>query len=1422
MINEGGALKWNSNKGLYGRAFDATAGGTIDLSSGGTAWFSVIARFDDGIDGAGTRHLFFCGDGSSNNGFGVEYSSSGQISARITGNFGATSTNAIVVGDGTNPGETALIVGRITYGGTTAGETTTVDLWLNPSDFSTTAALGTPDATNSVDGADLGDHNFGNNTDTYLRYPIGGFLDEIRLGITLDDVTPIPFSIDPIPNQGNVSGDAGEISVPFSNSIGYGATQILSASATSSDETIIAAPTVTMNAEQTGGEITFTPTNTDYGTVTITLTLQDDGGTANGRVDTKTESFDITITDPALPQFGVISDKSIFVNSGVNTVLIPGLNGGSNASTDISITATSSDNSIVEVTGTDYNSNNTFAELNIQEKGVQGTATITITVSDADGSVESTFDVTVVPYTTHGFNFTIHDVAFWQEYNVLNSPYVVKEIWNKAEVPLKDEYNWDDVVMQTSTLGDPDDNRTYTFGTAMVKGYIQAPETGNYIFSSTTPGGDHVLFLSSDATYENAEIITAKADSKFSNVGTQVDKTTLSDYIHLEAGEIYAFYGMTYYVFSPGLTIEWETPSGTKEIIPAANGYYLYDTEKPTAPQALNLESYSSSKIIFNWSQSTDNETLAGYNLYVNGELWNAELLQDTSLILEDLDPDTRYSLTVTAQDEAGNESSLSDVLNVTTYPEDNTPPNAPENITAVTTAPMALEIAWDKAVDETGIYGYNVYVDGVLFNTDAVVLDNSLVISVLDPETSYDIEVEAIDAGENVTKSAPVPFTTSVFDPLAENLGVKTGRLSIDLESIGAFDGFGMNQSDVSGQITRDLLKELNPTLLRWGTITVNYWGFDEYSGTSTYTIADFFSFAVDTLEAQVSFTFGVNEETDWIKDPNTFLTFMEYIGGDETTTGGAIRIAEGYTEPFLPRLKYLMLEFGNETWGKTDHGVTPELDSEAKYAQWAMEMEDLIKTSPYYQENADKIDFVYSGRNAERERSFGVNERIYAEADTAHLDVMGISGYLHDNVGDGGEINTTGDAYFRNLTECVHAKVEGLRDYHLVEQINNTGEVKKIYFYEGDASRQDYNGRLGQAVSYFDMGLATIPYGSVYPALFALTGGQWAMVSVPEDYKRLPKFIGGNFINNFARGQLLRSHYETDDIIYDHEDKVVDLDPVGHSVFANDTIYSIVLLSRDYENDQYVQIDIPDGFTFEASTLGSYQFTGDAAPSRDSRVDTLEMNMLEDGMLVKVPKYSIVALQFKGEDLGFDKPLGYVDYVKQEGVTLSAPSTEFTSDMSSLLVEADITPEDALGENVYWSVSSEDDVNVEFIDYGSSMRIRSTDKEGTFTVRGTSLDDPAIYDELEFTSVITSINDIADEDLEIFPNPVSDVLNIKSKDGTIDQVNVFNMQGNLVLSATVTGNEEQINMSGLKEGSYIIELKGENKNARFIVIKK
>ena len=44
-----------------------------------------------------------------------------------------------------------------------------------------------------------------------------------------------------------------------------------------------------------GATLTFTPAANAFGTVTITVTLQDDGGTANSGVDTVVRTFTITV-----------------------------------------------------------------------------------------------------------------------------------------------------------------------------------------------------------------------------------------------------------------------------------------------------------------------------------------------------------------------------------------------------------------------------------------------------------------------------------------------------------------------------------------------------------------------------------------------------------------------------------------------------------------------------------------------------------------------------------------------------------------------------------------------------------------------------------------------------------------------------------------------------------------------------------------------------------------------------------------------------------------------------------------------------------------------------------------------------------------------------------------------------------------------
>ncbi|MFW5894240.1 MAG: PEP-CTERM sorting domain-containing protein [Verrucomicrobiota bacterium] len=210
LESSGGGVIWKFRNGGDGRAYDATAGGTVDLSQPGSeSWFSFLVQQDTApTTGNGRLVNFYTGSAGSNNGFGVTFLTDGSIAARITGNNGTSSTETMGFGDavydsngnltgGTfGSGELSLIIGRLNFGGGTTGDDdTTLDLWLNPNDFSSVAALGTADATNTRTVADLGNYSFGSSTEMYLRTndrdePVN--FDEIRLGTTLGDVTPIP------------------------------------------------------------------------------------------------------------------------------------------------------------------------------------------------------------------------------------------------------------------------------------------------------------------------------------------------------------------------------------------------------------------------------------------------------------------------------------------------------------------------------------------------------------------------------------------------------------------------------------------------------------------------------------------------------------------------------------------------------------------------------------------------------------------------------------------------------------------------------------------------------------------------------------------------------------------------------------------------------------------------------------------------------------------------------------------------------------------------------------------------------------------------------------------------------------------------------------------------------------------------------
>lgn len=78
-------------------------------------------------------------------------------------------------------------------------------------------------------------------------------------------------------------------------------TQNITVTASADPSGIVSGLTVNYTPNQPTGSLTFSPAG--LGTTTITVTVQDDGGTANGGVDTRTVTFDVTVKDIALSSY---------------------------------------------------------------------------------------------------------------------------------------------------------------------------------------------------------------------------------------------------------------------------------------------------------------------------------------------------------------------------------------------------------------------------------------------------------------------------------------------------------------------------------------------------------------------------------------------------------------------------------------------------------------------------------------------------------------------------------------------------------------------------------------------------------------------------------------------------------------------------------------------------------------------------------------------------------------------------------------------------------------------------------------------------------------------------------------------------------------------------------------------------------------
>src|SRR5207244_416437 len=116
-----------------------------------------------------------------------------------------------------------------------------------------------------------------------------------------------------------INEDAAVQSVALSG-IGTGAaneSQALTVTAASSNTALIPNPSVTYTSPSATGSLSYTPVADQNGTATITVTVKDSGGTGYGGVDTKTQTFLVTVNAVNdVPSFTKGADQTVNEDSG--------------------------------------------------------------------------------------------------------------------------------------------------------------------------------------------------------------------------------------------------------------------------------------------------------------------------------------------------------------------------------------------------------------------------------------------------------------------------------------------------------------------------------------------------------------------------------------------------------------------------------------------------------------------------------------------------------------------------------------------------------------------------------------------------------------------------------------------------------------------------------------------------------------------------------------------------------------------------------------------------------------------------------------------------------------------------------------------------------------------------------------------------
>jgi hypothetical protein len=224
----------------------------------------------------------------------------------------------------------------------------------------------------------------------------GSLSDTETFAVNVASVNDAP-TLNAISNR-SIAENASQQTITLSGiSAGPSESQTLAVTATSNNTALIPNPTVIYSSASSSGSIRFTPVPDESGSATVTVTVTDNGDTANGGVNTFSRTFDVTVNAAAntAPTSTQIANQSIAQNASTGALAFT-VGDAETAAGSLAVSGTSSNTTLVPNANIVFGGSGANRTVSVSPAANQsGSTTITYRVSDGTVTTSKTFTLAV-------------------------------------------------------------------------------------------------------------------------------------------------------------------------------------------------------------------------------------------------------------------------------------------------------------------------------------------------------------------------------------------------------------------------------------------------------------------------------------------------------------------------------------------------------------------------------------------------------------------------------------------------------------------------------------------------------------------------------------------------------------------------------------------------------------------------------------------------------------------------------------------------------------------------------------------------------------------------------------------------------------------------------------------------------------------